>query len=196
MLFRALRLLLTLALTGAALAVDTETNTTGPHPLITPFSGQTATITQLASGDTRIYYTADDGGIWQIVAHGPFNKAGSFQGNTPLVPANEVHPCSPVVVTSVDGAFADVHVFFFSPKLVVSEYIWANGIGWSGGPGCAKCLTASGFIADSATLLYAAENLAPNAPSMLRVGFLSPGAPGGLSELNKVNGTWQLGVMS
>lgn len=98
----------TLALTGAALAVDTETNTTGPHPLITPFSGQTATITQLASGDTRIYYTADDGGIWQIVAHGPFNKAGSFQGNTPLVPANEVHPCSPVVVTSVDGAFADV----------------------------------------------------------------------------------------
>ncbi|KAJ7164348.1 hypothetical protein C8R46DRAFT_1220852 [Mycena filopes] len=194
MLFPAL--LLTLALTGAALAVDTETNTTSLHALVSPFSGQTATINQLANGDTRIYYTADDGGIWEIAARGPFNKPGSLESNTPLVPASEVHPCSPVVATSVDGAFTDVHLFFFSPKLVVSEYIWANAIGWSGGPGCAKCLTASGFVAESTTLLYAAENLAANAPSMLRVGFISPGAPGGLSELNKVNGTWQLGVMS
>lgn len=31
---------------------------------------------------------------------------------------------------------------------------------------------------------------------MLRVGFVSRGAPGGLCELNEVNGTCQVGAMS
>ncbi|KAJ7042318.1 hypothetical protein C8F04DRAFT_98416 [Mycena alexandri] len=188
------KLFLTLSLTGAVHSATM--NITGPHALAVPFfSGGSASINQLANGDTRIYHQVADGSIWEIVASGPFTKP-ALEAQTLLVPADEVHLNSPVVATSVDGSFADVHVFFFSPTLVVSEYIWTSGIGWTGGPSCTACLTTSGFTAASAQFLYAAENLAANAPSTLRVGFNGAEAPGSLSELNKVGGVWQLDLMS
>ncbi|KAJ7476757.1 hypothetical protein FB451DRAFT_247170 [Mycena latifolia] len=187
------KLFVTLSLLGPVLGV--VLNVTGPQPLAIPFGGGSASIVQTPTSDTRIYHQNPDGSIWEISASGPFVKP-AFEGQFLLVPAAEVLPGTPIVATSVDGNLADVHVFFFSPKLVVSEYIWTNGIGWTGGSTCTKCLTANGFVAASAQYLYAVENLAATAASTLRVGFNGAGAPGSLTEANKVGGVWQLGVMN
>ncbi|KAJ7671174.1 hypothetical protein B0H17DRAFT_1141524 [Mycena rosella] len=142
----------------------------------------------------------------------PFLKP-TFESDTLIVPADEVLPGTPIAATSVDGVFADASVSralrnldfintggpdpyillqIFSPKLVVSKYIWTNGIGFQGGPNCALCLTTSGFIAASGQYLYTAENTAAGAPSTLN----GAGAPGNPTEANKVAGVWQLGVMN
>ncbi|KAJ7476737.1 hypothetical protein FB451DRAFT_1243864 [Mycena latifolia] len=186
------KLFVTLSLLGPVLGA--ALNVTGPQPLAIPFGGGSASIVQNLNGDTRIYHQTADGSIWEIGATGPFVKP-TFEAQGLLVPAAEVLPGTPIVATSVDGNFADVHVFFFSPKLVVSEYIW-TGIGWTGGSTCTKCLTANGFVAASAQYLYATENNAATAASTLRVGFNGAGAPGSLTEANKVGGVWQLGVMN
>jgi len=74
---------------------------------------------------------------------------------------------------------------------VLSEYIWTNAVGWSGGSSCAECLTSSGFVAAAGSeVLYAMGN---PATAELRVGFISAGAPGTISEAgHTVGGEWQL----
>ncbi|KAJ7469604.1 hypothetical protein FB451DRAFT_1368566 [Mycena latifolia] len=170
-------------------------NATRPQALAVPFGGGSASIVQNPNGNTRIYHQAADGNIWEVGASGPFVRP-AFEGQDLLIPASEVLPGTPIVATSVDGNFADIHVFFFSREMVVSEYFWTGGVGWFGGPNCTQCLTAQGFTAASTYYLYAAENNAAGAASTLRVGFSSAGAPGSLTEANKVGGVWQLGVMS
>ncbi|KAJ7132606.1 hypothetical protein C8R44DRAFT_871532 [Mycena epipterygia] len=184
------KLFVTASLMSASLGAPL--NITEPKPLAIPFGGGSASINQMANGGTRIYHQVENGSIWEIAATGPFLGKPTFHAQGLLVPANEVLYGTPIASTSVDGNFEDDHVFFFSPELIVSEYIW-TGTEWIGGPSCTQCLTAQGFVAASAQYLYAAENLSAGAPSTLRVGFSSAGAPGSLTEANKVGGVWQLG---
>ncbi len=77
----------------------------------------------------------------------------------------------------------------------MSEYIWNNeGAGWQGGGTCTECLTQKGFTAlANSKLLYA---LQLQGGSGLRVGFVSNGVPGTLSEADSSGaGDWVIAEM-
>ncbi|KAJ7587596.1 hypothetical protein C8J56DRAFT_1050831 [Mycena floridula] len=85
--------------------------------------------------------------------------------------------------------------FFFSPNLIVSEYMW-TGTAWIGASECPQCITGIGFLAATSQFLYAMENSVAGTPAKLRVGFNSAGTPGGLTEAAQVNGAWQLAILT
>ncbi|KAJ6492985.1 hypothetical protein C8R45DRAFT_988547 [Mycena sanguinolenta] len=142
---------------------------------------------QSSSGDTRIYFQAHDNSITELAVSGPFSSPHT--NNAPgftLVPANQVMPGSAVAAFETTGG--DIHVYFFSPAMVLSEYVWVNTQGaWNGGPTCTICVTSSGFSAASIETLYAMVNSA----GQIRVGFVSAGVPGTLVEAGvQTGGNW------
>ncbi|KAJ7587579.1 hypothetical protein C8J56DRAFT_942139 [Mycena floridula] len=186
---------LAFALSGCnATAINSTSEITERKADAIPFAafGSVAAI-QLSTGDTRIHHQKPDGSIWQAAVSGVFFQ-GKFAVDQMIVPAGEALLGTPIAST-VNGNYADVHLFFFSPSLIVSEYMW-TGTEWIGASKCPQCITSIGFLAATSQFLYAMENSITGAPAKLRVGFNSAGIPGGLTEAAQVNGVWQLAVMT
>ncbi|KAF8896004.1 hypothetical protein BD779DRAFT_1466044 [Infundibulicybe gibba] len=145
---------------------------------------------QTTTSDTRLYYQNSDGSISEYGITNTFS-AGRRSSNGVLVPAGQAQIGTPIVATTLGSAdFKEIHVYFFSPDNILSEWIWQPG-GWRGGPTCTDCLTVSKFpVSPGSKILYAMQN--PSATGSLRVGFVSAKFPGTLSEADKSGSGWQL----
>ncbi|KAJ7196388.1 hypothetical protein GGX14DRAFT_574960 [Mycena pura] len=161
-------------------------------------------------GDTRIYYQNADGGIQATGISGPLTS-GTFIFTQALVPASQVQGNTPIAAVTInEAAFQavrfrvhlahigmQVHVFFVSPSNILSEYIFSEATGWRGGPSCTDCIDVQGFVVQSGNrVLYAMANEEAGSLALLRVGFVSAGAPDTLSEadFDAQNG-WRLAQM-
>lgn len=155
------------------------------------FIGNVAAVTTDSSGSTRIYYQNADNSIQESIVSAPFVR-GTFTGSTLLVPANEVLYGTPIAATTISGTGFPIRVFFVSPSYILSEYAW-TGTTWVGWPACGGCITGNQFIVEpGSTVLYALPN-AEGTPTPLRVGFVSAGQPGTLTEADYTVGKgWQL----
>ncbi|KAJ7862077.1 hypothetical protein B0H13DRAFT_1638869, partial [Mycena leptocephala] len=154
-----------------------------------------------AGGDTRLYFQAANNSIQQMAISGPFTS-GHLYASRELVPANEVQANTLIAATTINGEdFQEVgfvHVFFISPSNVLSEYIFHPNTGWRGGPSCTECIDTSGYVVQPGNrVLYAMGNSEAGSLALLRVGFVSAGAPDGLTEAdyNLTNG-WRLAQMN
>ncbi|KAJ7576494.1 hypothetical protein C8J56DRAFT_973077 [Mycena floridula] len=142
---------------------------------------------------TIINYQKPDGSIWQYTVSGPLFK-GTILQDFLVVPAGEALCGTPIAAVWTPNV--DVHLYFLSPSLIVSEYIYIYGSsGYIGGSACPQCITNNGFLAASSQFLYAMED--SGAPvANLRVGFDSAGTPGGLTEASRTNAEgWSLSVL-
>ncbi|KAJ7820759.1 hypothetical protein B0H14DRAFT_2833250 [Mycena olivaceomarginata] len=148
------------------------------------FAGNAAAIQAPAFGeDTRVYYQADvSGGILELAFTGPATVGKAFSIQT-LIPAAQVQPRTLIAAVITDGVdFTGTHVYFVSPDNILSEYINPGGA-WIGGPTCTTCIDRNRFaVQPGNSVLYALANNGPNEPAFIRVGFVSAGAPGALSE--------------
>ncbi|KAJ7573247.1 hypothetical protein C8J56DRAFT_903875 [Mycena floridula] len=134
---------------------------------------------QDTKGNAYIYHQEPDGRSQVFV------PAGQALNNTPIAATfNGVGT----------GQANGIHMFFLSPGLIVTEYLW-TGAEVIGGSACPQCITTNGFLAATSQFLYA-ENNPTGSPAQLRVGFNSAGSPGGLTEAAQVNGVWQLAVLN
>ncbi|KAJ7072934.1 hypothetical protein C8F01DRAFT_1105751 [Mycena amicta] len=171
---------------GLSVSAERSTDLTlAPEIVPVPANGPIGAIQDPTTFDTRLYFQAPNGSITELAVSGPFSSPHT--NNAPgitLVPANEVLPGTAIAAITING---DIHVYFFSPAKILSEYIWQNG--WNGGPSCTSCITTSGFGASSTALLYAMGNSA----GQIRVGFVSAGVPGSIVEAGfKPGGIWSL----
>ncbi|KAJ7021505.1 hypothetical protein C8F04DRAFT_972720, partial [Mycena alexandri] len=151
-------------------------------------------VPQASSGDTRVYYQNADNSIGELAVSGPFTS-GHVYFSTVRIPAAEVLPGTPIATAVLGDNFAELHVFFVSPAHVLSEWIWsAAAVAWRGGPTCSDCITVNGFVVQPGSqVLYATANNAPSSPALLRVAFVSSGAPNTLSEVDFTTAHgWQL----
>ncbi|KAJ7229491.1 hypothetical protein C8J57DRAFT_1387217 [Mycena rebaudengoi] len=173
-----------------------------PSPEVVPvtFFGNIAAVqVPGASADTRIYYQNPDNSIQVMGVSGPFTTGRRFLSLL-VVPAAEVqfNTLIAAVATRFNGGdFAEVHLFFISPSNVLSEYI-GDSTGFRGGPTCTDCITALNFVVQSGNrVLYATGSSDPGSPALLRVGFISAGAPDTLTEVDyDVKTGWRIAVLS
>jgi hypothetical protein len=89
------------------------------------------------------------------------------------------------------------HIYFVSPDNILNEYINPGGA-WIGGPNCTTCIDGNRLaVQPGNSVLYALANNGPNEAAFIRVGFVSAGAPGALSEtvFTTANG-WTLAQVS
>ncbi|KAJ7899745.1 hypothetical protein B0H13DRAFT_1718066 [Mycena leptocephala] len=163
---------------------------------ITPFSA--ASAVQGHTGDARLHWQngPGDGGIYQIDVNGPLTT-GIHVATTPIVPGNEAllgTPIATVVNLDSSGTISEIRLYFFSPDHVLSEYI-EDSSGVRGGPFCTDCITTLRFgVEPGSTALYALRDNA--ASGIIRVGFISAGAPTTFSEaVFTTQGGWQLGQL-
>ncbi|KAJ7908911.1 hypothetical protein B0H13DRAFT_2015800 [Mycena leptocephala] len=130
---------------------------------------------------------------------GPFTSGRLYAGDE-LVPANEVQANTLIAATTINGKISRrwVHVFFISPSNVLSEYIFRPSTGWRGGSSCTECIDTSGFIVQPGNrVLYAMGNTEAGSLALLRVGFVSAGAPDGLTEADyDLTNGWRLAQMN
>ncbi|KAF7293075.1 hypothetical protein MIND_01206900 [Mycena indigotica] len=151
------------------------------------FVGNIASLQQTNfAGDTRIYMQQPDNSITELNINGPLSSA-RLVGTMTLVPAAEVQFQSLIAAVSLDpGAFGvEAHVFFISPQNTLAEYFTANNQPWKGGVSCTTCIDRQGFAVQPGNrVLYAMSTQAPEGTGnfKLRVGFVSAGSPGTLSE--------------
>ncbi|KAF8896005.1 hypothetical protein BD779DRAFT_1667882 [Infundibulicybe gibba] len=149
---------------------------------------------QASNSDTRLYYQNGDGSINEISISNAFDS-GHITANNTIIPANQAQLGTPIAAITTNGDFPQgtIHVYFFSPSDILSEYIWATGIGWRGGPSCTECLTTSKIaVIPGSKVLYAMGN--PLTRS-LRVGFESTRFLGTLTEADKsgdLGSTWKV----
>ncbi|KAJ7086264.1 hypothetical protein C8R44DRAFT_752667 [Mycena epipterygia] len=152
------------------------------------------------SGDTRIYYQKADNGIGEVSVTGPFTSGLVYGGNGNLIPAAQVLPGTPIATAVLGDQWALLHLFFVSPTHVLSEWIWdsVDGTGWRGGPTCSDCIEVNGFtVQPGSQVLFATANNSPSSPALLRVAFVSSGAPNTLSEASYTTARgWQLAQLS
>ncbi|KAJ7769978.1 hypothetical protein B0H16DRAFT_1715613 [Mycena metata] len=174
----------------------------GPSPDSIPesFVGNIAAIqaTNDLTGDTRIYFQNADNSIEEIGVTGPFTSGRLF-GQGLHVPADEVQGNTLIAAVTIDGEhFQEIHLFFVSPANILSEYIFDTATGWRGGASCTDCITVNAYAVEPGNrVLYAMGNSASGSPAILRVGFVSAGAPTTLSEADydPVNG-WRLAQLN
>ncbi|KAF9061820.1 hypothetical protein BDP27DRAFT_1369361 [Rhodocollybia butyracea] len=183
------KLFLALPLFAAALASELGADGTGS---VFPVSGNHMGAAQVTDGDTRVFYQDSKAGtIVQVAVSNAFN-IGQFEGTNVVVPSDEVRNNTPIAVPSpTQATFSVLRVFFFSPDNILSEYFF-NGTGFEGGPTCTTCITAEGFVGVAGSqMLYALANTVT-----LRVGFVSAGSPGTISEaVNSGNG-WSVASLT
>ncbi|KAE9397543.1 hypothetical protein BT96DRAFT_823104 [Gymnopus androsaceus JB14] len=149
----------------------------------------------LSTGDTRIYYqNATDGSIIQLTVTNDF-ELGVLTSSAVIVPGAEVRSNSPVAVSTLENDFEQIHVAFFSPDNVLSEYYFETGVGFQGGPNCTTCVTNKGFVgAAGSQMLYA---LATSSPPVLRIGFvLDSGDSSTLSEAINSGSGWTVATLT
>jgi hypothetical protein len=80
-------------------------------------------------------------------------------------------------------------VFFLSRDRTLSEYRYSSPEGWRGGgtSACQGCIDHGGFtVAEGSDILYALRHPVNN---IIRVGFVSPGTSGTVSEAISTWGT-------
>ncbi|KAJ7731542.1 hypothetical protein B0H16DRAFT_1733283 [Mycena metata] len=115
-----------------------------------------------------------------------------------LVPAEQVQPHTLIAAVITDGVdFTGTHIYFVSPDNILSEYINPGGA-WIGGPTCTTCIDGNRFaVQPGNSVFYALANNGPSESAFIRVGFVSAGAPGALSEavFTTANG-WTLAQVS
>ncbi|KAJ7060368.1 hypothetical protein C8F01DRAFT_1058479 [Mycena amicta] len=190
------------ALAAAAIpANSTEPNLSAAAIWPISFPGNPGAIQSPGTGsDTRIYYQTPTGDIDVVRITAPFTS-GHVSSEMLIVPANEVISGTPIVALSVNapaGAdFTEVHLYFFSPNNILSEYIFSSSV-WRGGPTCTDCLTRQGFVNQAGSkVLYAMLDTTVGSLARLRVGFVSAGSPLGLTEADwdATNG-WRLATMN
>ncbi|KAJ7458238.1 hypothetical protein FB451DRAFT_1182980 [Mycena latifolia] len=161
-----------------------------PSPNLVPIApmGNVASV-QVTTGDTRIFYQDSTGAINIGGVTAPFLSGGKTGPNTPLVPASQVLPNTPIAaITANTATYTGVRIYFFSRENVLSEYIWTPTTGWIGGPSCTNCVTAQGIVVQNGSeVLYAMANTAFN---QFRVGFISAGQPATISEAENLGGGW------
>ncbi|KAF7373664.1 hypothetical protein MSAN_00577300 [Mycena sanguinolenta] len=184
-------------------AATTLNSTISPSPDIVPISivaSMAAIQLPGLGGDTRIFYQVPDGSIWIAASTGPFS-IGTFYANNILVPAGQAELGTPLAVTSIgDVDYQEIHLFFISPSSILSEWIFQGGVGWRGpgGLACSDCINNQNFVVQSGRVpFYAMLNTNADSPATLRVGFISSGAPTGLTEadFDPVHG-WRLGQLN
>ncbi|KAJ3827224.1 hypothetical protein EV361DRAFT_949124 [Lentinula raphanica] len=165
---------------------------------IVPVSGTNMGAVETPSGNTRVYYQdSTNGSIVQLVISNALTEGGYVISNT-WVPSKQVRYGSPVAVSTIpngDAHYEEIHVFFFSPDNVLSEYYW-KGNGPVGGPSCSDCVTNSGFVGvEGSQMLYALAS-SDTSPPTLRVGFVSAGSPNTISEAVNTNGEWSVASLT
>jgi hypothetical protein len=182
---------------------------------ITPFGA--ASAVQGNTGDARLHWQNGDASISQININGPLTT-GIYVATTPIVPGQEVLLGTPIAtVVNLDSSgsllevrvlplivhqtflthmyYSQIRLYFFSPDHVLSEYIEDASGTVRGGPFCADCITTLQFgVKPGSTALYALRDNA--AIGIIRVGFISAGAPTTISEaVFTTQGGWQLGQL-
>jgi hypothetical protein len=131
-----------------------------------------------SSGDTRIFYqdasdSSTNGAILQIAVTNDF-ATGSFEAEGLVVPADEVRQNSPVAVSYLSGdEYEEIHVAFFSPDNILSEYYYTAGIGFQGGANCTTCVTSKGFVGAAGSQMLYALATTGTSPPILRFGFVA-----------------------
>ncbi|KIK61060.1 hypothetical protein GYMLUDRAFT_96807 [Collybiopsis luxurians FD-317 M1] len=186
----------TLFLSVFALITHSESLTTNSAAFI-PISGNTMAAAEIPSGDSRIYYQdSTNNSIIELVVSNAFN-VGQLEQSGVLVPPSEVRSNSPIaaaLVTSVSDPWQELHVFFFSPENVLSEYYikTAPNAVWHGGPNCNDCLTNEGFVGLAGNQMLYAMGSSATSPPTLRVGFASTGAPNTISEAVNNGDGWSV----
>ncbi|KAJ3994902.1 hypothetical protein F5050DRAFT_1574664 [Lentinula boryana] len=165
---------------------------------IVPISGTNMGAVELPDGNTRVYYQdSKNGSIIQLVISNALTEGGYVSSNVWVRPS-QVRSNTPVAVSLVlsdTNTFQEIHVFFFSPDNILSEYYW-KGDGPQGGPDCSDCVTGSGFVGvEGSQLLYALASSATSPPT-LRVGFISTGSPNTITEAVKTTGGWSLASLT
>ncbi|KAJ6568606.1 hypothetical protein B0H19DRAFT_1065425 [Mycena capillaripes] len=183
----ALALFLGTLLTGAAPvapAADNDVPITFVGNIVVP---------QASNGDTRVYYQNADNSIGELAVTGPF-ISGHLENS-------DVLPGTPIAAAVLGDNWAELHVFFVSPAHVLSEWIYSGSAtagAWRGGPSCSDCITVNGYIVQPGSqVLYATANNSPSSPALLRVAFVSSGAPNTLSEASFTTARgWQLAQLS
>ncbi|KAJ6602678.1 hypothetical protein DFH09DRAFT_1354922 [Mycena vulgaris] len=151
------------------------------------------------TGETRLYWQNADASITEVGVNGPLTTGILDISTTPVVPASEAllgTPIATVVDLDSSGSITEIRTYFFSPTWILSEYIQqprqpAN----RGGPSCTDCITTLQFgVKPGSTALYALRDDA--ATGLIRVGFISAGAPTTISEaVFTTKGGWQLGQL-
>ncbi|KIK61059.1 hypothetical protein GYMLUDRAFT_73490 [Collybiopsis luxurians FD-317 M1] len=156
---------------------------------------------EIPSGDTRVYYQdSSNGSILQLGITNAFT-VGQYFASEVLVPSSEARSNSPIaaaaLVNDETGLWEEIHVFFFSPENILSEYYYFTKTEvWNGGPTCTDCLTTKGFVGLAGNqMLYAMASSATTPPT-LRVGFASAGAPNTISEAVNTGNGWSLASLS
>ncbi|KAF8063197.1 hypothetical protein FPV67DRAFT_1505488 [Lyophyllum atratum] len=163
---------------------------------------------------TRLYWQDNTGAIVQYaLTNGAFTTGKSISSAVVVVPATDVLRYTPIVATVIGDAsqgvcpclpycsltanisMFELHVFFLAPNRTLSEWRFTVPAGGRSGDACPGCIVHSGFaVAEGSDVLYALEEPISKG---LRVGFVSPGAPGTLTEAVSADdgATWQLATM-
>ncbi|KAF8057466.1 hypothetical protein FPV67DRAFT_1527535 [Lyophyllum atratum] len=145
---------------------------------------------------TRLYWQDNTGAIVQYaLTNGAFTTGKSISSAVVVVPATDVLRHTPIVATVIGDASQGLHVFFLAPNRTLSEWRFTVPAGGRSGDACPGCIVHSGFtVAEGSGVLYALEEPISKG---LRVGFVSPGAPGTLTEAVSADdgATWQLATM-
>jgi len=154
---------------------------------------------QEPGGQSRLYYQKPDGSIWQYAVSASFDTGVVDVGfiDTQITPADEVQMGTLLAATQLraplEDNFPEIHIVYVSPANVLSETIWRNTTAFSSGSACPDCITNLGVVVQPGSkVLYA---MLDQDTDNLRVGFVSAGAPGTISELDHDRGFWQIAAL-
>ncbi|KAE9391585.1 hypothetical protein BT96DRAFT_1024021 [Gymnopus androsaceus JB14] len=154
-------------------------------------------ITPLPDGATWFFYQdTSNNSIIAVHTSNTLTAGGTFLSEELYVPGSEVRSNSPIavsgVVNSAGTSWTEIHVFFYSPENVLSEFYFTAGVGLQGGPTCTTCVTNEGFLgAPDSQMLYALET-----DEEVRVGFVSAGAPDTVSEAANSGNGWTVASLT
>ncbi|KIK57523.1 hypothetical protein GYMLUDRAFT_46093 [Collybiopsis luxurians FD-317 M1] len=152
----------------------------------------------VSSGSTGIYYqNSTTGDIIAVGVTNAFTEGGQVWSFGTAVPSSEVRSNSPIAVAAITSGTTNVEtrVVFVSPHNVLSEYIYTDATGqWQGGPTCNTCITSDGFavVPDSEMLYVLVTEASAGATPTWRIGFVSAGAPGTISEAVNTGSGWSV----
>lgn len=132
---------------------------------------------------TRIYYQHNNGNLIQhTVSPGPFTTSRTDNQNV-IVNAQGVLWNTPIAVSAMENGGQGIHIYYLDKNRVLSEKRFTSADGWrpTASKRCPGCIQSAGFtVAEGSDALYAVQH-STNA-NVLRVGFVSTGAPGTLTE--------------
>ncbi|KAK7441545.1 hypothetical protein VKT23_016539 [Stygiomarasmius scandens] len=147
---------------------------------------------QHATGGGSFFWQDPDGSIREDCNEGqPISGALNTCGPTGkvIVPSGEALYGTPLAAAGFynndNGLFFERHLYYISPNFTLSEWVLTN-TGTFLGANCTQCVHQNGFqVLPQSQALYAIGNSpAATGSAVLRVGFVSPSTPNGISEAN------------